>query len=633
MSTTRAFDLQVPSKFSSFKNKNPASIPETSATVSSPSDNLIAEMAIDVKNSTSNGNHAIIDFQADFRPILMALCYYAATNYDALNVKQHSKVSPPTLVAYFLFLLYSYYLLCDLDIRPTPSVDTRFFSTPEHLDLKALMLQLPVPDFLVKFLQAATPTSDPRRPNISFVPSLACFLHRIDFGRLFPIGIFFQSHNFVLSQRTNDAPEQLMNLLMGVKVFDTERIGNYFGQLLSDGTTNFSYGHQLFQSFEGIINPALARSRSQRTVYSRIHYLEPILEDVKENGYLYAMALDDDNISETVSLMRQLQTTVSSTFKITGTLSSVMSSLTGMNILIHGYSHFAVPTWHYTNVPESASSATLVSAKTFANKLKFLTDPPTTGLRQLKYPDDDTKINPSLYLVEKTEATGFPGPSDLVSYKNRNQSVPPVRIMDPYDYNATTFHNAFLSGAFIESLELDSAIVPLPNTDTALDDENTFFLQSAVPVTHVESGTSFAFATVTTSWYENRSPIGPSGQPSSIMLANSGTNRFPSLNRSVYGHIPSALPMFNVQAHINRWYSISNRIAFTIPVRFDPDNSTSTISGAKKILVWSPYRYNNGTARKESLSVIYLITNLRTLFGTNPPLGEVSHFLETIPVA
>nr|BBJ21306.1 defective capsid protein [Rosellinia necatrix partitivirus 3] len=372
--STRAFDLQVPSKFESFKLKNKREVPETSAPVSAPADTLLAQMAIDNKNSVSTGNHAVIDFQGDFRPIIMALCFYAASFYDSLDVKQHSKVSPPTLVAYFLFVIYGFYLISDLEARPTPSIHTRFLHTPEFLDFKAFLYNLDVPDFLVKFLQAIAPAADPRRPNITYVPSFACYSEYMDFGRYFPVSIFLQCHNYVISNKTNDAPEDLINKMMGLNVYSDIRIGNFFGQLLSDGTNNHSYAHQLMQAFEGVINPALARSRSQRNVYSRVpHHVQP--DATGFNPYQYFMNCDEDNVSEIMTLMRQIQSTISAKFKISGKLSSVAASLTGMNITIHSYSEFALPTWHRTIVPQNATASTSSPAKVFAGHLKFLSKP------------------------------------------------------------------------------------------------------------------------------------------------------------------------------------------------------------------------------------------------------------------
>jgi hypothetical protein len=637
--STRAFDLQAPAKFESFKLKNKTETPSTSAPSTAPADTLLQQMSVDVKNSTSNGNHATIDFQGDFRPIFMALCFYAAQYYDALDLKQHSKVSPPSLVAYFLFVIYSFYLICDLEARPTPSIHTRFLSTPEFLDFKAFILNLDVPDFLVKFLQAAAPTSDPRRPNITYVPSFACFSYYHDFGRLFPIAILIQCHNFVISQKTNDAPEDLINKMMGLDVYGSRRIGNFFAQMLDDTTNNNSYANQLFQAFEGIINPALARSRSQRNVYSRItHHVQPYT--TTPNPYQLMMSADEDNVSETMSLMRQIQCTIAAKYKITGKLGSVIASLSGMNITIHGYSNFAVPTWHNHTVKQNQTTATTVTAKTYASKLRFLVIPDRTPDTDLKYPTDATTIDKLLYLVKKNKKSiiapvHFPADTDFVTINGRNSSVPPIRVLDPYDYNATTFHNVFLSGSIIESLELDASAVPLPNTDTVLDDDNTLFLQSAIPISDIHRATNFYYraATAGSIYAERRVPQGPHGQPSATLLYDMTENRLPNFDQNILGAIPATLPGFHIREHTSLWQSIYSKIGFRLPNADEKERSRPELTDKGKFLVWSPYRYYNGKVMSSIPENFYMITNLRTIFGTNPPLGEVAHFLEVIPVS
>jgi len=634
MSTTRAFDLKTPSKFESFKLKNKKDVPETSAPTSAPADTLLAQMSVDVKNSTSNGNHATIDFQGDFRPIFMAVCFYAAQFYDSLDLKQHSKVSPPTLAAYFLFVIYAFYFLCDLEARPTPSMHTKFLHTPEFLDFKAFLLSLDVPDFLVKFLQAIAPCADPRRPNITYIPTFACYSEYMDFGRYFPISILLQCHNYVISNKTNDAPEDLINKMMGLNVYDTRRIGNFFGQLLDDGTNRHSYGNQLMQAFEGIINPALARSRSQRNVYSRVT-VHHVTHAAPHNPYWILMNCDEDNVSETMTLMRQIQSTISSKFKISGKLANVASSLTGMNITIHGYSNYAVPTWHATTVPQNETTSTTLTAKAYADKLKFLAKPTRTGDTDVGYPDDPTGLQAELYLVSNQNlSTPYPTDDHLVLFSGRNSSVPPVRILDPYDYNASTFHNVFLSGSIIESLELDASAVPLPNSETVLDDENTLFLQSAIPYSDIHRSTNFTFRANGAIWAERRVPIGPHGQPSAIMLYDASENRLPLFDKRVQGAVRNlGRNGFTLRGHMSLWSSIFSKIGFRIPNNDEKTNNRPNLADKGKFLVWSPYRYYNGKIVASGPENYFMITNLRTLFGTNPPLGEVSHFLEVMPVS
>nr|QED43030.1 putative CP [Scutellospora partitivirus A] len=420
--------------------------------------------------------------------------------------------------------------------------------------------------------------------------------------------------------------------MMGLNVTDGTRIGNFFGQLLDDGTNRHSYAHQLMQAFEGIINPALARSRSQRNVYSRVpHHVQPSQVDV--NPYQLMMNADEDNVSETMTLMRQIQATISSKFKISGKLSTVAASLTGMNITIHGYSNFAIPTWHNTAVPQNTDASGTVTAKRYAELLRFLHRPTRTGNTDLPYPDDATTISTILYLVQDRNLTdAYPTNAKLVSITGRNNSVPPVRIMDPYDYNATTFHNAYLSGALIESLELDGSAVPLPNMENVLDEENTLFLQSAIPFSDIHRATNFVYTTTAGVYAEQRVPIGPHGQPSALMLYDLTQNRLPHFDKRVQGAVPTALPGFDIVPHMSLWTSIYSKIGFRVPNSDEKTRNRPNIPEKGSFLVWSPYRYYNGKIMTSDPENYFMITNLRTIFGTNVPLGETAHFLEVMPI-
>jgi hypothetical protein len=386
------------------------------------------------------------------------------------------------------------------------------------------------------------------------------------------------------------------------------------------------------QAFEGIINPALARSRSQRNVYSRVpHHVQPLATGF--NPYQYFMNCDEDNVSEIMTLMRQIQATIVAKFKITGKLASVAASLTGMNITIHGYSEYALPTWHRTTVPQNTTASTVSSAKTFAGHLKFLAKPVRTDDTDIPFPADTTTIAEVVYLGRNSGNSNYPADDNLVLFAGRRHSVPVVRILDPYDYNATTFHNVFLSGAIIESLELDASAVPMPNSDTVLDDENTYFLQSALPYSDIHRSTNIIYRANGAIFAEARIPTGPKGQPAATMLYDFSQNRLPSFAKRVRGALPTTLPGFNQVGYMSLWDSIYNKIGFRVPNQDEKTGNRPPITQKGKFLVWSPYRYYNGKVMASGPENYFMITNLRTIFGTNPPLGETAHFLEVMPVS
>jgi len=106
------------------------------------------------------------------------------------------------------------------------------------------------------------------------------------------------------------------------------------------------------------------------------------------------------------------------------------------------------------------------------------------------------------------------------------------------------------------------------------------------------------------------------------------------MRRKVNGTIPTTIPGFHALHHVYHWNSTYNRLAFRVPTIDAKSNASPPISGSAKLILWSPYRYYNGKIINNDASKNYfMLSNLRTIFGTNPPLGEVAHFLETMPVA
>lgn len=639
-SSTKAFAFKSAPKHFNLKSKFPA--PESSAPSSAPNDDLLSRIAIDTRNSVSSGLSHVIDFQGNILPVFMAITLYIGTNYDTLAFKNHSKLSPASLTGYCLALVYIYYLLNDLYVRPSPSKFTDFMNTPEYMELLAQFKSLPVPSFMLKFFQAAAPTSDPRRPNINFIPSFACFDFTHDFGKYLPVSIFFQSHDYVLAKKMNEPAEDLFSKLLDIKFFGNYYIGQLFGANLSDGTANFSYASQLAQAFEGIVSPALARARSQKTVYARInfHVQTPPASVDNTNPYRFLLPLDDDNASEFGTFLTQLSDSIGSSFGSTTPMMNVISSLSGTNILIHGYSDYAIPTWH-TVTHARHDTATPIPAKLYATKIHFLTNATNTTGGTRPFPADPTTIDTNFYLVKSTTPTAhYPTTSDVVKFRPRHSAAPAVRILDPYDYNATTFKQAYLSGAFIESLEIDGSGIPLPNADMTLDEENSQFLQSAIPMSTVRRATNYLGTAASALWAERRRPDESGRQKATTLLYDMTENRLGTVTKTVPAN-HATIAGFTLRNFIGNWLSGISRIGFLSPTSDNDEKNRLPDLDKGKIVLWSPYRFDAGRfsnmqadgTRHVNPDRTYMLSNLRTLFGTNPPLGETPYYLEAIPVA
>lgn len=624
-------------KHDNIRAKFPVQNPGSSAPKPAPNDDLLARMAIDTRNCISTGLNYTIDFQGNFLPIFMAIALYVGENYDSLQFKNHSKLSPPTLIAYFLSQLYIFYLLSDLQIRSSPSEWTRFMTTPEYIDLLGFFRSMPVPAFMHKFFQAAAPVADPRRPNLVYVPSFACFDLHHDFGKYFPVSIFLLAHDYVLAKKMNDPAETLFENLLNIKFYGDHYIGQLVGAHLHDGTNNYNYTSQLLQAFEGIVNPALARARSNRSVYSRINYhVQPAETHLDNtNPYRYLLPLDDDNASEFRTFLESIGSSIGDSFGSTTPMMNLIATLSGTNLLIHGTCDYAIPT-HHLKANATSGNVTPATAKTYATKLKFLTNPTRATGGTWKY-DADTAahISDPMYLVADNTLAGYnthihPTNSQVDKFLPRSSAAPAIRVLDPYDYNATTFKQIYLSGAIIESREIDGSGVPMADHRLTLDEENSQFLQSALPLSSIFRATNFNAGQDI--WVEQRVSADSGRQKATTLLYDMTENRLPGVLKDTPGPV-TRIPGFT-QRWIGQWWSAMSKIGFYTPT-FDRDESSRLPDMSKgKVLLWSPYRYDAGKGASTSRpDRIFMLSNLRTIFGTNPPLGEVPYYLEAIPVA
>jgi hypothetical protein len=645
---TKAFDVTAKSKANNLGTRFADKLSTiTGAPTPTVKDDLLSRMNVDRKNDISEGNSATIDVQPSFVPILMSLIYYASIWYPQIEQKQFGKVTPSTLVAYFLALLYGHLLVCDYYIRSSPSrYASDFVSTPSRLRFLEFLLNLPVPDFLVKFFIALTPTSDPRRTLIDLIPTLAGYSHHHDFGRYFPISIFLHGHDFAARTRQNEDPELLLHRFLQTQLTDNPAtyIGNYFGADLVKDNNSVSYTSQLYQAIVSMFNPAVLRSLSQRIVYSRIPQDVIDLSTDQYNPYILLLNTHDEMISEMTTFLESVSTAFSTVSKMSGVLGSQYSGLSGINIMIHGYAPYALPTWHSgsVSVPKDKGKYLELGPTKAAKALNFLQPWKTTSHPTLTYPDDDKNLDKDLYLIHKDDEDNFPSEDIWSTFVAPDDSSPRVRIFDPYNYDPSTFFSPILNGLVIESRELDGFTVPHVNTLSALDDENSQFLQSAIPISHIRYSTSFN-GLISHEVIE-RAIHDSSSQPVSPALYDMTQNWLPRFNKETWDLKVTPLFGFEIKEGFSLFTRAFSKFGFTTKSLDNKTDSTSEPNIAEDhVLLWSPYRYVAPTLGRLKLprskphmdlfhQSIYMLADFRPIYGTNVTLAEVNHFLETIPI-
>lgn len=639
--TTRAFEIPLAVKSASIKTRfRPSAEQPKGAPKPSVQDDLLDRIATDKKHDVSDGLALTIDVIPDFRWILMSVMYYANVYYSSVDIKNRSKTSPATITFYFMSIIYAHLLVSDQFLRHTPSHwANKFMNDSARRDYLEFLLSLPVPSLLMKFIETLTTTTDPRRPHIQFCPSLAGFSFHHDFGRFFPVSIFAHAHHLAATMRTSDPTETIWFKFFSFTPITGMSTGALFGQHLPTANNICDHSSKLFQSLEALFNPVIERSIQRRntlapTPMHPINATDPKLY----NPYILALACDADNMNESQTILESVSVALASVLTYKGQLGTLYDSLSGLDILRHGYSSFALPTWYF-NVPAAPTSSKthkLESDRERATTLLFLQKPVPTNAVTLKYPTDASTIDKVLYLVKKVKKNdNFPDPaSDFRLFKGPYDVNPRVRVLDPYDVNVSVLSSVVYCGLIIESLELDGSSVLQPDVDVPLDEENSQALQSALPLQAIRRATSFTgTATTTRLDAAHRAIASHHAQKAASFLFNTGEARLGVFDDHTDDAIPAELPAFRIREHTTWFSRMYNVIAFRTRARdIDADETPSRVPNGT-VVVWSPYRFVSRTwTPAEQANHCYMLTNFRTIYGMNVPLSEISHPNTLLPI-
>nr|QOI17262.1 capsid protein [Caloscypha fulgens partitivirus 9] len=637
MSTTRAFEIPSSVKAASVKARFRAATEQPKgASTPSVKDDLLQRIGTDRKHDISDGLPITIDVFPDFRWILMSLMYYANVYYSTIDIKNRSKTSPATITVYFLTILYAHLLVSDLFLRNTPSYwASQFMNESFRRDYLEFLLGLPVPEILMKFIETLTTTNDPRRPHVQYCPSAAGFGYYHDFGRYFPVSIFVHAHNSAATVKASASLDESLQAFYRIKVTSNMSIGNFFGQLMESNNLD----SKLNQSFLALFNPIIERSIQRRNTLAPTPISSYEFNSTADfNPYVHLLHCTDIDTSEMQTICESVSVALSTILPMKGQLGTLYDSLNGLDIQRHAYSSYALPTWHATSISAQVTktSPTHQNVKERAVSLKFLQTFTPANSTTLKYPTDASTIDTLLYLVKKvTKTDNFPDPStDHRKFHPIYDVSPRLRVLDPYDTNVSGLSSVIYCGLIIESLELDGSIVIQPDTDSSLDEENSQVLQSAVPLQAILRSTSFLGTTHTTAVHAVQRTITTShSQKASAILYDAGESRLGVFDTSVDEPVPASLPSFRIRENTSWFTRMYNHINYKTSAPGESTDDTGTRVPNGTIVAWSPYRYVSRTwTAKDQSSHVYMLLNLRTIFGMNIPLSEIAHPNTVIPI-
>jgi hypothetical protein len=597
--------------------------------------NLVDKIRIECNADISEGDSYIIDVLTDFRYPLLYLIYYAVKHYIHLDQKKYPTVTIPSILAYTLVLFHAHFLACDIYRRPKQSDHANNFQAESYRrEYFTTLLNCHVPDFVIELIDRFMPATDPRRPGISFIPSFAGFSPAHDLIYSFPPIMFLAAHSIFSKSPSNVNPLEIYAQWLKWPVITggiTRHTGNFLGAYYHNNDT---YESWLYNAVYSAISPATLRAVTARDILSNIpvvSYDTPPgipLDDL--DPYILLLGADEDNLPIMDKFMKTMSSIIAEKFPNTRELGSLYNNVSSLDILLHGYTNPTLPTGHEESIPTNGSypHPVLKTPREYATARGFLGTRTWTRTSDLLYPADASVINSYLYLVHSGnhDHTINPGPDKWIQFDKYDHINPKVRVFDPYEGNVSTAHIPLITGRITTTYEIDGFTVPQPDPNLVLRDENSYLLQSAVPVKKIKPISDL----------HNMKAIGrqrfdPDSQKVGMSLIDFTRNRLPRFDQTVGDGPRTSLFGFDVATHMP-WFDT----AFTY-LGFQTGSSRSTMPTKRplisdgRIIAWSPYRFVADPLPSDKQTGIYMLLNFRTIYGTNVTLIEVDHPSKAIP--
>jgi len=475
------------------------------------------------------------------------------------------------------------------------------------------------------------------------------------------------AHNILATSQANQNPTHIFRLWSQTPVVSNAntpqlRAGNFFGASYNAAAVTETHKSWFYDLIFTLINPAILRTLSQRIAFDPVAtypFNAATVSDLTPNSdgslpaagtftainpYVYALCADRRNIRNIRQFVATMSTLLSDAKLNAGSLSSSIEEEAGISILSHCYAGPTLPTWSarfdqtaFTGTMPTAG-LTLTHADAFATTTEFLIARPFTASTRnanTVWPTTPTPgtalafmASPLLMVVNAlSTAAGMINPDSYIEFDERYHVAPNMRILLPFDANPSEGYIPQITGRIIETAEIDGFSISHPDARIPLSQDNSFVLQSAVRIQHIQRASN------STTILHTRVLRHADSQPVTINMYDMAVNRIGRIvtdAETTVGYAPTDQPFGFTQTTNVHWTDlVSNKISYLINRR--PDRSTVAPIEQGYIHGWSPYRYVVDPLQATPAESIYMILDLRPIFGTSTPLMESEHASIRIP--
>lgn len=588
--------------------------------VPAPKSDFFEKLNMAAKIELNSGDYFTIDVQPDLRFPFYYSLYNTTRTFPDNDIKPYPYVSPFSLVAYEQCLLIGQLLLNDMHNRPIVSYDANSFrrnnGTKDFLD--AIQAAI-VPAHMEPVLQQLVGVIDPNRPQLVYVPDLAAFSWKHDFGRLVPPAIMLIAHNIIARVRGNAEPEDILRQFYQTVVTTIHNedytVAHFLGGYYRIGVLDYEHINWLNQAVEDLFNPIVGRALTNRPTLAKIR-LTPVVIPVGGHVNPYALLLNYNQESfagmsgfiEALSNYHQDKKTGNKS------LIQVGGQASGITIMSHSLEPPTLPTWH--NLNPAAALTTIRTDANYAADIYFMQNK-VLGNAVLNIPELDD-FPAILVLARRADCTAANDPFPAQTFNANRDVRPPVLYFQPYDRAPSTLNYVVVLGLKIESAELDGLAIPVPNVSDSLIDNNSRYRQGSLPVLRIQPCTwTAAEPLIITQRTLHPNEDDPSGHAINDMTRVIVPQFGDQHGRPQQAQLPGFVAVGPIQRPEDCFTYTANA----------GDNAPPT--GTRLFYLWSSYRYVEQPCSNDPL--VHMFYSLRGMYGTSVTLSRSENPSRLLP--
>lgn len=576
--------------------------------------NLFKEMHVDELYRTDSGPSATIDVIPDFRYITIQLVEHSIKIYQQIAQLSVPTVTPASLLAYFLDCIYTYGTVNDAwMIRECTSYyGNKLLDDHQAMQSLFLACHSAVPPFLRDIIRQLEFTFDPRRPNLAYIYSFAAYSFPHDSGRIYPIHMFLALHNIIAEAGPDDTEATLWTRWLSYVVIRTATETITVGHLIGGAYDDNLFENFVTKSFHKLLSPIASTGSKARPVLEPFDFIiteQPAFDLI--NPYIYLLGNEKLQLNTFMNFRNLLRSQVYELFPDCIPIWQLYGLESGSTIMNHCYTSTSVPTFHALPIKLTSCSQTTTMFN-FKEKLKFKCTYACkeAPLEQYTMPAANTYTQ-DLYLV---------GPDDLVPPDALlSSSLDPDDeqwiIYSPWSPGKASTYYPLTSGLIIETNELDGTHVPMPALENSIHDENSHFLESAVPLKAVVTRNDYDGTKP--HMIRKRKPEARHETKVSFSKYDMTVHQIPEYT-SVVSDLVNPLPGFTIHTGLTDPKKATTKISFNGNAKDSKHPPHDEFP--YKLYTWSSYRWisKQHSSVAQFIDFTYMLTNFRTIYGTFP---------------